>query len=158
MHLGLLIWTLVLMLSTTVQTPGEDASDPYQWLEDVLGEKPLAWAQERNAESVGELARSTEFRTLERRILEILDSEARIPAIRKIGPYYYNFWRDAVNPRGLWRRTTLDEYRKAKPNWDVVLDLDALGKEENVNWVWQGAQVLKPDYVRGPHITVARGI
>ena len=80
------------------------------------------------------------------RILEILDSDARIPAIHKIGPYYYNFWRDARNPRGLWRRTTLDEYRKPKPSWEVVLDLDALGKEENVNWVWHGAQPLKPDY------------
>ena len=76
----------------------------------------------------------------------ILDSDARIPAIQKIGPYYYNFWRDAKNPRGLWRRTTLDEYRKAKPDWEIVLDLDALGKEEKENWVWHGAQALKPEY------------
>ena len=146
MNHGLLIGTLALMLSTTVQTRGDDANDPYQWLEEVLGEKPLAWVKERNAESVGELRRSEQFRTLDHRILEILDSEARIPAIQKIGPYYYNFWRDAKNPRGLWRRTTLDEYRKAKPNWEIVLDLDALGKEENVNWVWHGAQALKPEY------------
>ena len=86
------------------------------------------------------------FRALDHRILGILDSDARIPAIQKIGPYYYNFWRDARNPRGLWRRTTLDEYRKAKPNWEIVLDLDELGKEENVNWVWHGAQALKPEY------------
>src|ERR1700678_3267625 len=116
MNHSLLIGTLALMLSTTVQTRGEDANYPYQWLEEVLGEKSLAWAKDRNAESVGELARSAGVRTLEHRILEILDSEARIPAIRKIGPHYYNFWRDARNPRGLWRRTSLDEYRKAKPN------------------------------------------
>jgi prolyl oligopeptidase len=153
---GLLIGTLVLMLSTTVQTLGDDANDPYQWLEEVLGEKSLAWAKDRNAESVGELARSAGFPTLEHRVLEILDSEARIPAIRKIGPYYYNFWRDAKNPRGLWRRTTLDEYRKAKPNWEVVLELDALGKEENVNWVWHGAQALKPEY-KQVLISLSRG-
>ena len=94
------------MLSTTVQSPGEDAPDLYQWLEEVLGKKPLAWVKERNFESVGELAQSTEFRLLEHRILDILDSDARIPAIQKIGPYYYNFWRDARNRRGLWRRTT----------------------------------------------------
>jgi prolyl oligopeptidase len=156
MNLGFLIGTLALMLSTTVQTPGEDANDPYQWLEEVLGEKPLAWAKERNAESIGAVARSTEFHTLEHRILEILNSDARIPAIQKIGPYYYNFWRDARNPRGLWRRTTLDEYRKAKPNWDLVLDLDALGKEEDVNWVWQGAQVLRPEYRRAL-VSLSRG-
>ena len=133
-------------MSTTVQTPGGELDDPYQWLEEVLGEKPLAWVKERNAESVQELTRSEQFRALDHRILEILDSEARIPDIQKSGPYYYNFWRDAGNPRGLWRRTTLDEYKKAKPNWEIVLDLDALAKEENVHWVWHGAQPLKPEY------------
>jgi prolyl oligopeptidase len=143
---GLLIGTLALMLGTTIQTGGGEPEDPFQWLEDVTGEKPLAWVKERNAESTGELTRSDQFQKLERRILEILDSDARIPAIQKIGPYYYNFWRDAKNPRGLWRRTTLGEYRKPKPDWEIVLDLDALGKEEKVNWVWHGAEPLKPEY------------
>ena len=66
--------------------------------------------------------------------------------MQKLGPYYYNFWRDGKNPRGLWRRTTLEEFKKAKPAWEVVLDLDLLGKEEKENWVWHGAQALKPDY------------
>ena len=57
----------------------------------------------------------------------ILDSDERIPRSTKHGRFYYNFWRDAKNPRGLWRRTTLDEYRKAEPAWETVLDLDALG-------------------------------
>ena len=146
MNHDLLIGTLALMLSTTIQAPGGEPDDPYQWLEEVVGEKPLAWVKERNAESVGELTRSEQFRALDHRILEILDSDARIPAIQKIGRSYYNFWRDAKNPRGLWRRTTLDEYRKATPNWEIVLDLDALAREENVNWVWHGAQTLKPDH------------
>ena len=119
---------------------------PMLWLEDVAGAKALAWVKERNAESTSELTRSERFQSLERRLLEILDSDARIPAIQKLGPYYYNFWRDAKNPRGLWRRTTLEEYRKAKPNWEVVLDLDALAQEEKENWVWHGAQVLRPEY------------
>ncbi len=146
MNHDLLIGTLALMLSTTFQAPGGEPDDPYRWLEEVMGEKPLAWVKERNAESVGELTRSEQFRALDHRILEILDSDARIPAIQKIGRSYYNFWRDAKNPRGLWRRTTLDEYRKATPNWEIVLDLDALAREENVNWVWHGAQTLKPDH------------
>lgn len=146
MNHDLLIGTLALMLSTTFQAPGGEPDDPYQWLEEVVGEKPLAWVKERNAESMGELTRSEQFRALDHRILEILDSDARIPAIQKIGRYYYNFWRDAKNPRGLWRRTTLDEYRKATPNWEIVLDLDALAREENVHWVWHGAQTLKPDH------------
>jgi prolyl oligopeptidase len=152
---GLLIGTLALMSSTTV-TLGGEPDDPYQWLEEVMGVKSLAWVKERNAESMAELTQSGQFRALDQRILEILDSDARIPAIQKIGPYYYNFWRDARNPRGLWRRTTLDEYRKDKPNWETVLDLDELGKEEQTNWVWHGAEPLKPEY-RLALVSLSRG-
>ena len=145
----LLIGTIALMLSTTLLTPGGDADDPHLWLEEVLGDKPLAWVKERNAESEGELARSAEFRSLEHRVLEILDSDARIPVVRKDRSRIIATISGATqkNPRGLWSaHNALDEYRKAKPSWEVVLDLDALGKEENVNWVWQGAQALKPEY------------
>ncbi len=66
----------------------------------------------------------------------------------KIGDHFYNFWRDKDHPKGLWRRTTLDEYRKDQPAWETVIDLDALAKTEQENWVWHGAQCLKPDYQR----------
>jgi prolyl oligopeptidase len=74
-----------------------------------------------------------------------------------LGAYYYNFWRDGQNPRGLWRRTTLEEYRKAEPRWDVLLDLDALGKSEKENWVWRGARVLKAGGYRLALIQLSRG-
>ncbi len=63
-----------------------------------------------------------------------------------MGPYLYNFWRDKENPRGLWRRTTLEEYRKDAPAWETLVDVDALGKAEGVNWVWHGANCLRPEY------------
>src|SRR5206468_5018871 len=66
------------------------------------------------------------------------------------------FWRDAKNPRGVWRRTTLEEYRKPKPAWEVVIDLDALGREERENWVWHGADVLRPDHTRAL-VSLSRG-
>ena len=119
--------------------------DAYAWLEEVTGEKPLAWVKERDAESTGEFTRSDQFQALDRRLLEILDSDARIPIISKHGEFYYNFWRDARNRRGLWRRTTPEEFRKAKPAWETVLDLDALAKQDKENWVWRGAQFLRPE-------------
>ena len=119
-------------------------ADPHLWLEDVAGEKPLAWARERNAESVKALAESEEFRSLESRILSILDSKERIPMVTKIGERFYNFWRDAAHPKGLWRRTTLAEYKKPDPAWETVIDLDALAADEKENWVWHGAMVLEP--------------
>ena len=152
----LLIWILALMLNATGSATEGEPEDPYEWLEDVSGAKPLTWAKERNAETVKELTRSADFQTLERRVLQILDSEDRIPIVQKLGPNFYNFWRDGKNPRGVWRRTTLDEYKKTKPTWEIVLDLDRLGEEEKENWLWHGAQVLKPDYQRAL-VSLSRG-
>ena len=136
------------LMSLTLTAGADDANDPHLWLEEVAGEKPLAWVKARNAESMAELTESELFKDLNQRLLKILDSDARIPFVSKAGDYYYNFWRDAKNKRGLWRRTTLEEYRKPKPEWETVLDLDALAAEENENWVWKGSSFLKPSYDR----------
>ncbi len=121
--------------------------DRYLWLEDVTSERSLEWARARNTESA-KVLENDGFHALEKRLLDILDSDARIPMVEKLGPWYYNFWRDGKNPKGLWRRTTLDEYRKAQPAWETIIDLDALGAAENESWVWHGAECLKPDYAR----------
>jgi len=125
-----------------------EPDDPHLWLEEVTGDRALSWVRERNAESVAELTKSDAFEALDRRILSILDSDAKIPFVSKLGPYYYNFWKDAKHKRGLWRRTTLEEYRKDEPRWEVVIDLDALGAAEGENWVWHGADPLQPGYER----------
>ncbi len=132
------------------------AADPYLWLEDVTGSKALDWVRARNAESAKELEGTPAYQALEDGILKILDSEAKIPYVEQHGDWFYNFWRDAKHPRGLWRRTTLAEYRKAEPAWETVLDVDALGAAEKESWVFHGAQFLKP----GNHrclLTLSRG-
>jgi prolyl oligopeptidase len=124
------------------------ADDENLWLDDIDGAKPLDWVKARNAETVAKYAESQDFKTLDARLLEMLDSDARIPMVSKIGDHFYNFWRDKQHPKGLWRRTTLSEYRKDTPAWETVIDLDALAAAEKENWVWHGAQCLKPDYRR----------
>jgi prolyl oligopeptidase len=143
-------WLLLCGFVTVLALPAYagDEKDPHLWLEEVTGPKALAWVKEQNAQSTAELTKSEAFTALKDRLLKILDSDERIPGVAKAGPYYYNFWRDAKNKRGLWRRTTLEEYRKPRPAWEVVLDLDALAKAENENWVWRGATFLRPAYER----------
>ena len=126
----------------------QEPNDPHLWLEDVGGDKALAWVREQNDASTKELTADPRFEPMRSRILSILDSTARIPYVQKHGAHYYNLWQDAKNPRGLWRRTTLEEYKKEQPAWDLVLDLDALGKQENENWVWKSAAWLQPDCAR----------
>ena len=122
--------------------------DENLWLDDIDGAKPLDWVKARNAETVAKYAEGQDFKTLDSRLLEMLDSDAKIPMVSKIGDHFYNFWRDKQHPKGLWRRTTLAEYRKDTPAWETVIDLDALAAAEKENWVWHGAQCLKPDYRR----------
>ena len=122
--------------------------DPYLWLEDVTGARALEWVKAQNAETVKAIASSPAFQELQGQILDVLDSEARIPYVSRRGRYLYNFWRDKLHPRGLWRRTTLAEYKKASPRWTVLIDVDALGKAEKENWVWKGANCLAPAYRR----------
>ncbi|SDC46549.1 prolyl oligopeptidase family serine peptidase [Actinokineospora iranica] len=122
------------------------APDPYLWLEDVTGEDALDWVRARNAETAAELTGSERFDTIRTRLREVLDADDRIPYPRRRGEFLYNFWQDATHPRGLWRRTTLAEYRTGAPVWTVLLDVDALVEREDENWVWKGAAVLKPDY------------
>ncbi|MCA9105760.1 MAG: S9 family peptidase [Planctomycetales bacterium] len=129
--------------------------DPYLWLEGVEDERALDWVRARNGEAQAELVDDA-FAELESELLAILDSDARIPSVSKRGDWYYNFWRDKEHPRGIWRRTTLEEYRKESPDWEILLDLDAVSEAEGENWVWSGASGLKPNYDRWL-ISLSRG-
>jgi prolyl oligopeptidase len=134
----------------------QSMDDPYMWLEDVGGERALAWVREQNATSTRELERTAGFEELRRRLLSIQDSRERIPNVTKHGAYFYNFWRDEKNVRGVWRRTSLSEYRNAEPSWETVLDLDQLAATEKENWIWKGADILRPTHDRAV-IFLSRG-
>ena len=119
-------------------------SDPHLWLEDITGDDALEWVNAHNEPTLADLG-GERFEQMRAEALEVLDTDSRIPYVRRRGEYLYNFWRDAGNPRGLWRRTTLDEYRTDDPDWDVLIDLDELSRSDGENWVWAGADVIEPD-------------
>ncbi len=146
---------VVSLLVAAVPFAGE-VEDPYLWLEEVEGEKALAWVEAQSATSVSELERVPQFQPVMARNLEILDSKDRIPTVGIRGAFLYNFWQDADHVRGIWRRTTLEEYRKAAPAWETVLDLDALAAAEGENWVWKGAACLPFEY-RRCMVSLSRG-
>jgi prolyl oligopeptidase len=125
-----------------------ETDDPFLWLEDVQGEAALAWVRERNAESQKVLMARPEYAPTRERLLQVMNSKERIPYISRRGAFFYNLWQDATHKRGLWRRTSLAEYRLAKPAWETVLDLDALAAAEGENWVWGGAVGLAPSHRR----------
>ncbi len=120
-------------------------ADPYLWLEEVEGGRALDWVRAQNLLSQHELGASAGFATLQDRLLAMFDSADKIPYVGKSGSFFYNFWRDASHVKGLWRRTTLDEYKKPEPTWETMIDLDALAAGENENWVWKGVDLLEPE-------------
>jgi prolyl oligopeptidase len=135
---------LFAMNAVDAKTP----ADPYSWLEEITGKRALEYVESQNAVTLKALQSQSEYAAIKKESLEILNSHERIPYVRKLGPWFYNFWQDAANPRGLWRRTTLAEYRKPEPAWETVIDLDAQAKTERENWIWGGSTALPPDYER----------
>ncbi|WP_217705765.1 prolyl oligopeptidase family serine peptidase [Peristeroidobacter soli] len=128
------------VMASAAGTPTPD--DENLWLEDITGQRALEWVKEQNAATEQELKAHPEFPAVFARLQSIGNSSERIPAVELIGAHLYNYWRDASHPKGLWRRTSLAEYRKASPQWDAVLDLDALAALESENWVWNSARCL----------------
>ncbi|MBM76410.1 MAG: S9 family peptidase [Proteobacteria bacterium] len=137
--------TVIIFSLLSVARADSEPQDPHLWLEGVEDEKALEWVKSRNEISVERISQGEDFTDLQDRLQNIYDSEDRIPYVSQMGEHYYNFWRDADHPRGLWRRTTLDSYRMENPVWEIVLDLDELALTENENWVWHGSNCLPPE-------------
>ncbi|MCQ1948234.1 prolyl oligopeptidase family protein [Arthrobacter sp. zg-Y1116] len=131
------------MTSPNLDAADSAPTDEFLWLEDIYGDKQLDWVRSENAVTENLLSR-TGFEQTEERLLEVLDSTDRIPMVAKRGEHYYNFWRDAEHPKGLWRRTTWQSYTATETEWEVLLDLDELSAAEGIEWVWGGSMFLRP--------------
>ncbi len=129
--------------------PTADApdDDPYLWLEEIDGERALAWVEAQNAATLTRFA-DTRFAADRDTLAAIFDRPDNLPLIARRGPRVFNFRKDAEHPRGLWRTTTLDSYRSAAPEWEILLDLDALATREGEDWTWSGAATLPGSHDR----------
>ena len=136
--------TLFISVAHIVMASTQESTDPFVWLEDVEGDKALTWVRGQNDRSLKQLTSDPRFDRFNKAALAILEDKSRIPlgSLRK--GYVYNFWQDDVNVRGLWRRTPRASYETQSPEWQTLLDLDALSKKEDRNWVWKGVACVPP--------------
>ena len=146
----------VLSCLTAVSVHAYDEPDPYIWLEEVEGQKALAWAKEQNQKTTADLEKVKQFKPIHERTLQILDSKERIPRPDLMGDMVYNFWQDKDHARGIWRRAALASYRTPAPQWETVIDVDALVKADGIPWAWNGAICLPPERTRCM-VSLARG-
>ena len=134
------IWIAAAVVAVAAAAKGANGvDDPYLWLEDVHGANPLAWVAEQNAHSTGILKADPDYQRDYDTILKIMDAPDRIPSPSLYRGTVRNFWQDATNPKGLWRRTTIASYESANPQWEILLDVDKLAADEKENWVFGGA-------------------
>jgi prolyl oligopeptidase len=128
----------------TVEAPDDD---PYLWLEEIDGERALAWVEAQNAATMARFG-GTGFVSDRDALAAIFDRPDNIPLIARRGARVFNFWKDASHPRGLWRATSLDSFRAEQPEWEILLDLDALADREGEDWTWSGATTIPGSHDR----------
>ena len=127
---------------------GVRAADDHLALEEVEGAEAMAFVAESNRKALAALEGDRRYETFRQQAFDILSATDRIPSPSFLGEGIGNFWQDAQNPKGVWRRTTLDSYRSDAARWETLLDIDALAKAEGRDWVWKGADCLAPDETR----------
>ena len=123
------------------------SDDEFVWLEEVEGEKALNWVKQKNQSTLDYLKTIEEYDEVKQDALEILNADDRIQWPTRRGDYLYNFWRDETHVKGLYRRTTSESYLSGNPEWQTVLDSDALAKADGESWVYKGMRCLYPDYI-----------
>lgn len=119
--------------------------DNYLWLEEVEGSKALDFVRAENEKTLAHFKAHPDFKKIEPEVRKITFAKDRIPMLNIENGELYNFWQDEKHVRGLWRKTSVASYKTGKPQWDVIIDLDKLAQQENENWVWRGADFLRPE-------------
>jgi prolyl oligopeptidase len=128
----------------TLSAPDDD---PHLWLEEIEGGRALAWIDEQNRRTLARFG-SARFAADRDTLAGIYDRPDNIPFVGRRGGVLYNLWKDANNPRGLWRRTGIESFLTEEPAWEILLDLDALAAQEKEDWIWGGAASLPPAHER----------
>ncbi len=149
MRWGVAGWALALMMGAMPAAVGQGSTaeqpDKYTWLEDIHGEKAMAWVKAENERTAAVIEKQKPFADLEEEALRVLDSPDKLANPQFRGGMVYNTWRDKDHVRGIVRRTTLESYLSDDPKWETVIDYDALGKQDKQSWVGHGLQCLQPE-------------
>ena len=113
--------------------------DDYLWLEEVEGERALKWVKENNKRTLSFFQSDQNYTPTIDDAKRIFFSKEKLPYVSLRKGFAYNFWRDDIHIRGLWRRMPTQEYVSGSDDWEILLDLDDLAKKENENWVYKGS-------------------
>jgi prolyl oligopeptidase len=120
-------------------------NDKYAWLEDVSGDRSMAWVKAENERSAKVLEAGPRYASYLSEATKIAEDPSRLPTPDLEGNDVYNFWQDAAHVHGILRRTSITDYLTADPHWTIVLDYDALSAQDHEKWVRKGEGCLYPE-------------
>ncbi len=150
------VFPLITLSLVTGSASAHQEHDKFMWLENIESARAMTWVKEHNQKSLKEIQAYPRFDALVANGLAVYNSKERIPYASRRGDYLYNFWKDENHVRGIYRRTTMEEYLKPNPKWETVLDIDALGKKEGFKWVYKGMNCQYPENLRC-FVSLSRG-
>ncbi|KND60061.1 Prolyl endopeptidase [Candidatus Burkholderia verschuerenii] len=127
-------------------------ADPYIGLESLDDAHVRSWVDAQNHRTENAFGKTPESRALAARLEKAYTSKDRIVACSRYGDWAYNTWQDDEHPLGIVRRTAWRAWLDGQPEWETILDVDALDlntREGNdTRWALADFDMLYPDYDR----------
>ncbi|ATF32537.1 S9 family peptidase [Burkholderia thailandensis] len=123
-----------------------ERADPYQFLEELDSAASVDWVDAQNARTHdARWLDDARYRALVDRFTQALLPRERPVIPRRWQDWAYDVWQDEQHPKGLWRRTRWADWRSGQADWQTLIDLDALGEAQGVQWVFDDQLILEPD-------------
>lgn len=135
---------LLLCFVASAAVASDDApmiKDELSFLEDADDPRTRVWLANQRDRTAAAL-QGERFRSFTDRALQAAREVSRYEALAVPGGsplrdgWIYQHWSDQQHPKGVWRRARFDAFVRGEPQWDVMLDLDALSTRENKSWLF----------------------
>ena len=116
-----------------------------KFLEDPLHPKALSWVHIQSDKTRQYLQSDPTYAPLKHILNQANFNPDKQPSIGLYNGYIWQYWDDAHNPIGVWRRTSLKSYRSKKPKWENLIDFDQLSKTMGQKILFRGACPCRQD-------------
>ena len=138
----------------TLDAPDDD---PYLWLEEIEGARARPGSTTQNARTLGGVRRAGGRAGRDDARGDLRPARQDPVSSRRRGPYCLQFLERMPRIRAASggaprRKASASE----QPQWDVLLDLDALAAAEGEDWIWSGASTRPGTHDRAIVQPVAR--
>ncbi|QDQ84131.1 prolyl oligopeptidase family serine peptidase [Paraburkholderia megapolitana] len=136
----------------TTTWPSTDAADPYIGLEKLDDPTVDSWVRAQTARTMETFGHTPNADIRTRRLFEAMTAQDRIVTCLRYGDWGYNYWTDEAHPLFFVRRTPWDAWIEGVPEWETVLDVNALDLNnrdgDETRWVLAGFDLIYPTFDR----------